>query len=285
MIVDTPLRSYLYVPGDRPELFDKAAASEADAVVLDLEDAVATGSKDAARARVIEELEQPRPIPRFVRINPIGSTYGAEDVRALGDLELAGVWLPKTSSIETIRTVASWLDEQMSPARLHLLLEDALGVERALELSTASARVRSLGLGETDLAADLGVSDSAGLAYARGRTVVAARAAGLLPPVQSVYTRLDDEAGLTASTKLGRRLGFVGRGAIHPSQLATINAAYTPDHDEIARAEELLAFAGKAEQDGTGTYVTEDGQFIDQAVVRGAERLLALAGRPGRITT
>jgi citrate lyase subunit beta / citryl-CoA lyase len=282
---DGPFRSYLYVPGDRPELFDKAATSEADALVLDLEDAVAAGAKSKARAAVVEELDRERPIPRFVRINAVGSKYGADDVQALADRECAGVWLPKASSVEAVRTVASWLDEQGSSARLHLLLEDASAVEQAVDLATSSGRVRSLGLGETDLAADLGVAGDDGLAYARGRAVVAARVARLLPPVQSVFTQLDDEPGLVYSTHLGRRLGFVGRGAIHPSQLPSINAAYTPEDDEVARAEELIGLAGQAEQDGSGTYVTDDGQFIDEAVVRGAERLLALAGRLGRFST
>jgi citrate lyase subunit beta/citryl-CoA lyase len=134
--------------------------------------------------------------------------------------------------------------------------------------------VASIGLGEADLRADLGVPDESGLAWVRSRVVVAARAAGLPPPVQSVYPDVRDLAGLAASCRTGRAMGFRGRAAIHPAQLPVIAEAYRPDAEEIAEARRVVeAFADAT----TGAVALEDGAFVDIAVVRRAERLLAEA--------
>jgi citrate lyase subunit beta/citryl-CoA lyase len=163
---------------------------------------------------------------------------------------------------------------------LHPLLESALGVEHAYEIATAHPAVASLGLGEADLRADLGVADDPGLAWARSRVVVAARAAGLPAPVQSVYADIADLEGLAASCRLGRSLGFRGRAAIHPAQLPVIAEAYRPDAAEIAAARRILAAFASATTEGTGAVALADGGFVDAAVARQAERLLAEAGRP-----
>ncbi len=258
----------LYVPADRPERVAKALASEAGVVILDLEDAVAAGAKDTARAGTVRLLaDVTRPVQ--VRVNDLGTAAGRADLEALAGALTAtdGVRLPKVESAGRVREAAS-----LAPGvRLHLLLESALGVERAYELAAAHPAVASVGLGEADLRADLGVSDDAGLAWARSRVVVAARAAGLPAPVQSVYPDVRDLDGLAASCRLGRALGFRGRAAIHPAQLPVIAEAYRPTPEEIDGARRILAAHARDE----GAVALPDGGFVDIAVVRQARRVLA----------
>ncbi|HJQ28769.1 MAG TPA: aldolase/citrate lyase family protein, partial [Rubrobacter sp.] len=157
----------------------------------------------------------------------------------------------------------------------------ALGLERAFEIAISHERVTGISLGEADLAADLGVSDEAGLLYARSRIVSAARAAGLQHPVQSVYTNVHDLEGLRRSTEEGKRLGFVGRSTIHPSQVPVVNEVFTPTEEEVAKAQEMIdRLAGEAIS-GTGVFVLEDGRFVDRAVVESARLTLDLARRGG----
>jgi citrate lyase subunit beta/citryl-CoA lyase len=153
-----------------------------------------------------------------------------------------------------------------------------VGVERAHDLARHPAVV-AIGLGEADLQADLGASSPQALLYARSRCVIAARAAGLPPPVQSVFTNVRDIAGLRASCLEGRGLGFLGRSAIHPTQVTVINEVFTPSGDEVASARELLAMLRDAEDGGAGALTLPDGRFVDRAVAETARRTLALAAR------
>ncbi len=258
----------LYVPADRPERVEKALASEADVVILDLEDAVAADRKEIARSAVLRLLPGlTRPVQ--VRVNDPRTPYGRADLAALGAAAAGteGVRLPKAESAGAVREVV----ELLPGVALHLLLESALGVERAYELAVAHPAVASVGLGEADLRADLGVFDDAGLAWARSRVVVAARAAGLPPPVQSVFTDIRDLDGLAASCRHGRALGFRGRAAIHPAQLPVIAEAYRPTLAEVDGARRVLA----AHEKGEGAIALRDGGFVDIAVVRQAERVIA----------
>ena len=274
-----PIRSYLYVPGSDPRRMQKALSSEADAVVFDLEDAVAPNRKEEARENVAEALRSAPDKPVFVRINAAGSALADEDLRAVAGPNLSEVRLPKTESAEEVRRVAGVLDELGCEAGIQCLLESALGLELAFEISRSTERVIGVSLGETDLAADLGVSSEAGLLYARSRVVVAARAAGLPGPVQSVYTDVRDDEGLRRSTQEGRALGFLGRSAIHPAQLQIINEVFTPTEGEVAEAEGLLDRLEESAGEGTGAFLLEDGRFVDRAVVEQARTVLALARR------
>ena len=272
-----PLRSYLYVPGSDPRKIEKAIASEADAVVIDLEDAVVAGGKAAARANAASALRSGAGKPLFVRVNAPGSTLCEEDVAAVALPNLAGVRLPKTEAPEEVRRVALHLDELRCGAGIHCLIESAVGVELAFEIARSHEKVVSLGLGEADLAADLGARGDAGLLYARSRVVVAARAAGLPSPVQSVYTGVRDLDGLRRTSEEGRRLGFFGRSAIHPAQAPIINEVFTPAEREVAEARRLLQRLERSAGEGTGAFILEDGRFVDEAVVRTARRTLAAA--------
>jgi citrate lyase subunit beta / citryl-CoA lyase len=275
--VNLRVRSYLYVPGHDGRKIEKALGSEADAVVLDLEDSVVQNRKEEARSTVSRVLESVPEKPVFVRVNPVGTEAGATDVAAVVEGHATGLRLPKVESVESVRLVAETLEERRSEAMIHCLIESALGLELAFEISTSHQRVAGISLGEADLTADLGVSNEAGLLYARSRVVSASRAAGLPNPVQSVYANLGDLDGLRRSTEEGKRLGFVGRSTIHPSQASVVNEVFTPTEDEVAEAGALLDRLSREAASGTGAFVLEDGRFVDRAVVESARLTLDLA--------
>jgi citrate lyase subunit beta / citryl-CoA lyase len=277
--MNLPIRSYLYVPGYDERRIEKALASEADAVVLDLEDAVAPNRKEEARGTVARVLKSEPEKPVFVRVNVVGTELAAADIDAVIGPHLAGLRLPKIEHVESVRLVAETLGELRSEGVIQCLIESALGLEQAFEIANSHERVTGISLGEADLAADLGVSDEAGLLYARSRIVSAARAAGLPHPVQSVYTNVRDLDGLRRSTEEGKRLGFVGRSTIHPSQVPIVNEVFTPTEGEVSEAQELVdRLAGEAAS-GTGAFVLENGRFVDRAVVESARLTLALDRR------
>ena len=278
-ITALPVRSYLYVPGSDPRRIEKALASEADAVILDLEDAVAPSRKEEARKTVAEVLRSEHEKPIFVRINAPGSALADEDIEAVIALRLSGLRLPKAESPEAVRHVAERLENLGCEAGIQCLIESALGLELAFEIARAHEKVVGMSLGEADLAADLGVRGDAGLLYARSRVVAATRGAGLPSPVQSVYTNVRDKDGLRRSTEEGKNMGFVGRSAIHPAQIEVINEVFTPTEEEVAEAKELLSRLEESAGTGTGAFALEDGRFVDEAVVGSARLTLALARR------
>ncbi|MDG4827529.1 CoA ester lyase [Asanoa sp. WMMD1127] len=272
------LLTWLYVPGDRPDRFAKAVASGADAVILDLEDAVVASRKAYAREAVASFLAEPHPVPIQVRVNELTGPDVDADLAALaGRPGLDGLRLPKVESPAAVRPLG---------VPLHPLIESAAGLEAAHAIATAHPTVASIGLGEADLRSDLGVADDDGLLWARGRIVVAARAAGLPPPAMSVYADVADADGLAASCALGRRLGFLGRTAIHPRQLPVIVDAFRPTEAELEKATALLAALAEAERRDSGTAVLADGRFADRAMAAAAQRVVDLAARcaPGTVT-
>ena len=273
-----PPLTWLYVPGDRPERFAKAIDSETDVVIVDLEDAVAPGHKDAARENARRLLSGATAKPIVVRINDIRSAWGTADLAVLGDAAgLAGVRIPKVESAEDVRLARAGLGSRALP--LHCLIESARGVEAAFEIATADPNVASIALGEADLRSDLGVTDEEGLLWARSRIVVAARAADLPAPAMSVYTNIDDPQGLAASCRRGRALWFIGRAAIHPRQLSVIAACFIPTKAEASAAQELLDALARANTAEQGVVVLPNGQFVDRAMIKGAERVRALSAR------
>ncbi|MGW7083084.1 HpcH/HpaI aldolase/citrate lyase family protein [Streptomyces sp. NPDC054871] len=273
---DTPL-TWLYAPGDRPSVVAKALLAGADVVIVDLEDAVAPDRKEYARAATAELLSEPPAVPVHVRVNALDSPLAAADLGAVAHLPgVSGLRLPKVTCPADVVRVA----ERSAPAdggapALHALIESAVGLEHAFAIATAHPALHGLSLGEADLRADLGVRDDAGLGWSRARVVVAARAAGLVPPAQSVYPDIRDLAGLAASCAHGRALGFLGRAAIHPRQLPAIEQAYLPGPEEVERAEQIL----KSATTEAGASALPDGTFVDAAVAEEARRTLALAHR------
>lgn len=271
-----PPLTLLYVPGDRPDRVARAIASAADTVILDLEDAVAAAAKDTAREAARQAAAGaagapggPRDVQ--VRVNAAGTPWHDADLEMVRVLPVGvGVRLPKCEAAASVRAVA----EAVGPRPLHLLLESALGIERAFELACAHESVVSIGLGEADLRADLGVADEAGLAWPRSRVVNAAAAASLPAPAMSVFPQVRDLDGLAESCRRGRALGFRGRAAIHPDQLPVIEAAFRPSPEEVRRAREVVAAAEAALAHGSGALALPDGRFVDEAVVRWARRTI-----------
>ena len=259
--------SYLYVPGDRPERFAKALASGADAVILDLEDAVALPAKDDARAAVVAHIQGPvGSVEQWVRINT--AERGLADLDAVAGLPgLTGIFVPKATRGDLDR-LASIADVPRCA-----LIETAAAL---LELSTIAAAdsLISLAMGEVDLAADLGLEpspDERELRSLRMDVVVASAAAGRQAPIGPVSTDIKDLYGLGQSTESLRRSGFGSRQAIHPAQVPVINLAFTPTAKAVDSAEALLAQAQSAD----GVWVDDAGRMVDEAVLRSARRTLA----------
>ncbi|RST09233.1 CoA ester lyase [Streptomyces sp. WAC05374] len=256
----------LYAPGDRPEVVAKALASGADVVIVDLEDAVPPDRKAYALDATTDLLSSPHPVPIHVRLP---SAHDTTAITALAPLPgLAALRVPKVTHGTDIRRIAA-----LAPGvPLHALLESALAIEQAHAIATAHPAVRGIAIGEADLRADLGVRDDSGLDFSRGRVVVAARAADLPPPAQSVHPDIRDLEGLAATCAHGRALGFLGRAAIHPRQLPVIERVYLPTAEEAAAAEEIV----KAAAGDPGALALPDGRFVDAAVVAAARRTLSL---------
>ncbi|OIJ69103.1 HpcH/HpaI aldolase/citrate lyase family protein [Streptomyces mangrovisoli] len=267
--------TWLYAPGDRPKVVAKALLAGADVVVVDLEDAVTPDRKDYARDATAELLSEPQPVPVHVRVNALDGPWSDADLKALLDAPgLSGLRLPKVCYPADITRVAAATEGRLP---LYALLETALGIEQAYAIASAHPALRGIALGEADLRADLGVREDAGLDWSRSRVVVAARAAGLAPPPQSVHPDIRDLEGLAASCAHGRALGFVGRAAIHPRQLPIIERAYLPTDREIEEAETVVRVAAA----GQGAQALPNGQFIDAAVVAAARRTLSRAAPRG----
>jgi len=264
-------RSWLYVPGHRPERVQKALASTADAVVVDLEDAVPPAAKDEARRATVALLEDrpPDSPPLWVRVNPPTGPVGRADVEALAGVPVDGLRVPRCEDAQVVHDVG-----ERTGVALMLLLETARGLLRATELAGAHTRVRGLGLGEADLAADLMVPSDPGLDWARGFVVAACRAAGLPSPVQSVWTDVADLDGLRASCRAGLAAGFFGRSVIHPSQIAVVHDVYTPSADDVAEARAVLAAGAEARTRGESAALDERGRFVDPAVEARAQTVL-----------
>ncbi|MGW6459059.1 HpcH/HpaI aldolase/citrate lyase family protein [Streptomyces sp. NPDC055078] len=261
--------TYLYAPGDRPEIVRKAIASTADVVIVDLEDAVAPARKKYALAATAELLASPQPLPVHVRIN---SHRSPEETATLTGLPgLCALRVPKVAHGTDIHRIAG-----LAPGvPLYPLLESALAIEHAFTIATAHPAVQGIALGEADLRADLGARDGSSLDWPRTRIVIAARAAGLPPPTQSVFPDIRDLDALYASCAHGRALGFLGRAAIHPRQLPVIERAFRPTPQEIEAAAEVVKAAATDE----GALALPDGRFVDAAIVAAARRTLSLARR------
>lgn len=279
-----PTMVALYAPADRPERFGKALDAGADAVIVDLEDAVTASRKGQARAALAAFAEewldrdaQQRPTVQ-VRVNARGSRWHEDDLSAVAGLPGEfGIRLPKTQSADDARAVQSAAADRP----VHALLETALAVERGFEI--ASSGVASIAAGEADLRSELGIPAGTvgepGLAYSRARLVNAAAAAGLPSPLMAVWADIADLDGLEQSCLAGKTLGYAGRTAIHPRQIAIIRRVFTPAPAETDRARGILERVASAAADGTGAFVLEDGTFIDIAMVRAAERTVAAAPR------
>ena len=281
------VRSMLFAPADRPDMVTKAARSAADAVIVDLEDAVATSAKDAARSNLAALPDST--LPFFVRVNGFGSGAMWTDLVAAVEAGVEGVILPKAAGREVMLKACGALSgleaatgRPEGSITLIPMIETAQGVLNAVEILGACRRVKAVmfGSGEQgDLVADLGVEwepTGTGLAHARSRVLLAARAAGIPHPIDGVFMNYRDQEALRTESRLARRVGYVAKLAIHPAQVEVINEVFTPTPDEVARHRAVLEAFEQAEAEGKAS-VSVDGRMVDSAVARTARSVLARA--------
>jgi citrate lyase subunit beta/citryl-CoA lyase len=251
----------LFVPGSRPERFEKAVSSGADAVIIDLEDAVAAEAKDAARAALSGGFTD-RPV--LVRINGIGTPWHMADVAAASGLPFAAMMVPKADASEDFEALCA-----SSPLPVIALVETARGLAEARHIA-ATANVARLAFGSIDFCADLGCAHTReALLPARSELVLASRLAGLTEPIDGVTTAIDESALIAADARHARELGFGGKLCIHPRQVEAIRAGFHPDEAEIAWARKVLA-------SGDGSTAV-DGTMVDEPVRARARSILKRA--------
>lgn len=260
--------TYLFVPGDRPERFTKALDSGADAVILDLEDAVAADAKNRARNEILQFVRaQPAQIARLVvRINDTASTWFAADLVLVREAAVLHVMLPKVESTAQVALVR----QVLSPTgRVLPLIETARGV-RDVDAIAAMQGVSRLVFGTLDYGVDLNQSgDERGLIYPASRIVIASRCAGLASAVAGVTPAIDNESLLQADIDFARAMGFGAKLCIHPRQVAAIRSGFAPSTADIAWAERMLAAAA-----GAKGAVAVDGRMVDRPVLLKAQSIL-----------
>lgn len=265
-MVDEPVpglpRSYLFVPGNRPDRFDKAWASGADAVIIDLEDAVPPNDKDAARAAVARWLSAARPV--VVRVNACDTPWFAADLAACREAGVAAIMLPKAEQPDQLVAIG---------ARVPLipLIETAAGLDRVRHLAAVEG-VQRLAFGAIDFQLDLNLrARHDELDVFRAPLVLASRLAGVGTPIDGPSTAIDAAAELEAEAARGRRLGFGAKLCIHPRQVAVVNRSFSPSPDEVAWAQRVIAAAAASD----GAAVALDGKMIDRPVILRAHAILA----------
>ena len=274
-------RSVLFLPGSNQRAIDKARTLPADAVIFDLEDAVAPEAKDEARAGVAAALRAGGYPPRelILRVNLLDSAWGHADLAAAATLPIDAVLLPKVENAERARLTLDLLDALGAPPELALwcMIETPLGVLAAAEIA-AVPRVAALVAGTADLTKDLRareVPNRLPLLTALGLIVLAARAHGRAV-LDGVQLDLDDAQGFAAACRQGRELGFDGKTLIHPDQIAPANAAFGPSGEEVARARRLVAAYAEAGAARNGA-VRIDGRLVEALHIEEARRVLAIA--------
>jgi len=271
------LRSLLFVPADRPERFAKAAASGADAVILDLEDSVALSAKDAARAAVADYLAGSRGVPVLVRVNPLSSGMIEADLAAVLGGKPDGIVFPKAEGAKSIAALAALMAVDMPI--LPIATETAAAIFELGSYREVSEKLLGLTWGAEDLPAATGAISSREddgrytqpYEMVRSLTLFGAHAAGVAA-IETVFPALRDEAGLATYVARARRDGFTGMMALHPAQVAIINAGFTPSDEDIARARHIIA--AFAENPGAGV-LSLDGQMIDAPHLAQARRVLS----------
>ena len=278
------MRSKLFVPGSRPELFAKAASSAADALSFDLEDAVALERKDEARAAVgafLSTAALPGKVV-VVRVNAVGTKFFAEDMAAIVASRVDVVNLPMVEDAAALQEAARLIERfeakaGRAPIRLLVNIETPKALRKAHELAAAHPRVMGLQVGYADLFEPFGINrlDAQTVAQVRLMVRLAAAEAGVAA-FDGVYARVNDIAGFRAECEAARAQGFAGKSCIHPSQIATANAAFMPLPEEVDMARRILSAAVEAEAKGIGAFVVE-GRMIDKPFLESARAIVALA--------
>ncbi len=259
-----PCIAPLFVPGDRPERYAKAAFCGADAIIIDLEDAVAPDRKALARAALSRSGALPQNIPLYVRVNTRATPWHAEDIAAVAGLDVAGIVLPKAESVADVEAVAALLNGREVLA----LIETAAGLAAARQIAGAAVTAR-LAFGSIDFCADLGLAHTReALLMARSELVLASRLGGLAAPLDGVTAALGNDMLAEDDARYAAGLGFGGKLCIHPAQIVPVKRGFAPSEAEIAWAARVLEAAG----DGAAAV---DGAMVDAPVRARARRIIA----------
>ena len=285
------MRSKLFVPGSRSELFAKALASQADAISIDLEDAVVESRKAEARGVVAAFLQSDdvRATQKvvIVRVNALGTPYFEADVMAITRPGLTLLNLPKTECAEDVQAAvailarAEAINDVRAPVRILANIETPKGLRNALQIATAHPRVAGLQLGYGDLFEPMGIDRQfpANVHAAMFTVRMAAGEAGVFA-YDGAFADVQNNGGFRAEAEMARRLGFWGKSCIHPSQIALANDVFGPSDEEVAQAERVLEASRQAQVDGVGAFMV-DGKMIDIPFTRRAEVIVAMARRRG----
>ncbi len=280
------IRSFLYAPANRPDLLAKVATRGADAIVIDLEDAVPAAEKAGARRAAAEYLERSEPaLPVFVRVN--AGAAALVDLAALPLHRIAGIRLPKVEQPELVAQVDRVLAAAEAAGHrvvLHPLVESVRGLYHLDDIVRASSRIERLIFGAGDYVLDIAgeaTAERLETLYARSRLVARSRYLGIGSPIAHVYTPIADLDGLARACRADRAMGFFGRSCIHPQQVAVINDAFSFGPKEIARAQRMVDGYLEAAAQGRGAVVVADGTFVDEAGYKRALRVLGVAAAQG----
>jgi citrate lyase subunit beta/citryl-CoA lyase len=284
-----PLRTALFVPGNKPERVDKAIGLDADAVIIDLEDAVPILEKEKTRPLVRSALENNPGKRMYVRINSLATTYCKGDLDAIICDNLTGIMLPKVESPEDIFAIDELLSDleirsDLEPGVVELIsiCESAMGLERIYQIVSVKPKnhgISVVAFGAADYTLDLGISltrEGKELDHARARIPIACRAAGIAPPIDTPWmVDLKDIDGLIADANKAKAFGFQGKLVIHPNQIKPCNDIFTPTEEEVSYAKKVIEAFEDAERNGKAAIQLE-GKFIDYPVVEKSRRIFNL---------
>ncbi|MEE2709300.1 MAG: CoA ester lyase [Gemmatimonadota bacterium] len=282
------IRSWMFVPGDRQRMIDKAMALNPDAVIFDIEDSVTPENKSKARGLISEALGRPKGGPaRFVRLNGLDSVWTKKDLEAVVRAGLAGLMIPKVHSVDNLTEFEGRLSKYESDAglpagsvRLVAVIESARGLVNAAAIADSSPRLAALMFGAEDFALDLGiissqVRDAGDMLYARSAAAVAA-ASAKLQAIDRIVKDITDQECLQRDTFKAVELGFTGKAVIHPDQIETVRQAFTPSEEEVVWARRVISAYDEASARGDGA-IAMDGRLIDWPIVKQARRIMEVA--------
>jgi len=285
-----PIRSALFVPGNQPDRVDKAVATVADRVIIDLEDAVAVSQKKEIRALVRDKIITHKDRGVLARVNGLETDFFMGDLEAIVVKELGGLMLPKTENSHQAREIHRLLADlekkqglAAGNAAVILLVESALGVQNIFQITSAAAELNRefvIAMGAADYALDMGIEitkDGGELIYPRSRIAVACRAAGIAPPLDTPFMiDLKDIEALKNDAARAKQLGFQGKLCIHPNQIEPVHVIFTPTAEEISFARRVIE-AFEAEEAKGSAAILVDEKFVDYPVVERSRRILQLA--------
>ena len=269
-------RSFIFCPGNKPDMIPKALNSGADMVCIDLEDAIIPEHKDISRSSTIsafEDISVPNGVETLIRINDVNSKDGKEDIKAIlqSNNTASGLMLPKIQNVNEIIDLEKQIKLANKNLNLHIIIETNKALENAWLIAQSSPLIKSLLFGGVDMSADLGCNgDWMSLLYARSRVVHAAAGAGI-DSIDVPFLDLEDMEGMRQEAQKSKNLGFSGKGSIHPKQIASLNKVFTPSESEIEYANKVI----KAFNEAADGLVVVDGKLIEKPVLRTALKTIA----------